>query len=54
MKIGRLLKNDTIETASSAITVPTGTAGERPTTPENGQLRYNTSDNVMEMYVNSA
>jgi hypothetical protein len=54
MKLGRLLKNDTIETASSAITVPTGTAGERPTTPENGQIRYNTSDNVMEMYVNSA
>lgn len=54
MKIGRLLKNDTIETASTAVKVPTGTAGERPTTPENGQLRYNTSDNVMEMYVNSA
>lgn len=54
MKLGRLLKNDTIETASSAVTVPTGTAGERPTTPENGQIRYNTSDNVMEMYVNSA
>jgi len=54
MKIGRLLKNDTIETASSAITVPTGTTGERPTTPENGQIRYNTSDNVLEMYVNGA
>ena len=54
MKVGRLLKNDTIETGSSAIIVPTGTTGERPTTPANGQIRYNSSDNVMEMYVNSA
>ena len=54
MKVGRLLKNDTIETGSSAIVVPTGTTGERPTTPANGQIRYNSSDNVMEMYVNSA
>ena len=54
MKAGRLLKNDTIETGSSAIVVPTGTTGERPTTPANGQIRYNSSDNVMEMYVNSA
>lgn len=54
MKVGRLLKNDTIETGSSAIVVPTGTTGQRPTTPANGQIRYNSSDNVMEMYVNSA
>ena len=54
MKVGRLLKNDTLETGSSAIIVPTGTTGERPTTPANGQIRYNSSDNVMEMYVNSA
>ena len=54
MKVGRLLKNDTIETGSSAIVVPTGTTGERPATPANGQIRYNSSDNVMEMYVNSA
>jgi len=54
MKVGRLLKNDTLETGSSAIVVPTGTTGERPTTPANGQIRYNSSDNVMEMYVNSA
>jgi hypothetical protein len=54
MKVGRLLKNDTLETGSSAIVVPIGTTGERPTTPTNGQIRYNSSDNVMEMYVNSA
>lgn len=54
MKLGRLLKNDTLDTGSSAIIVPTGTSGERPTTPVNGQIRYNSSDNVMEMYVNNA
>jgi len=54
-KPGRFIKNTKVNTsAQSVITLPTGTAGERPATPENGQIRYNTSDNVMEMYVDGA
>lgn len=54
-KPGRFIKNTQVNnSASSAIRLPTGTTGERPAAPADGQIRYNTSDNVMEMYVNSA
>ena len=37
-----------------AVKVPVGTTDERPAFPENGQIRYNTSINEFEFYVNNA
>ena len=37
---------------ASAIIVPRDTASNRPSTPVNGMLRYNSSSNVMEGYIN--
>jgi len=37
-----------------AVKVPIGTTAERPTFPENGQIRYNTDLNEFEFYVNNA
>lgn len=39
---------------TSAITVPVGTTAERPVTPTNGMIRYNTSLNQLEGYVAGA
>lgn len=39
---------------TGAIDVAAGTTGERPGTPSNGMLRYNTTDNQFEGYVNGA
>jgi len=36
------------------MTIPIGTTAQRPTTPSNGMMRYNTSTNKFEMYQNSA
>ena len=38
----------------SALTMPSGTTAERPSTAVNGMLRYSTTDNQFEGYVNSA
>jgi hypothetical protein len=37
-----------------AVKVPMGNTAERPTFPENGQIRYNTDTNEFEFYVNNA
>ena len=37
-----------------ALKVPTGNTAQRPASPENGQIRYNTDTNEMEVYVNNA
>jgi len=37
-----------------AVKVPVGTSAERPSFPENGQIRYNTDLNEFEFYVNNA
>lgn len=39
---------------TGAIDVAAGTTGQRPGTPSNGMLRYNTTDNAFEGYVNGA
>lgn len=36
-----------------ALKVPTGNSAQRPAFPENGQIRYNTDTNEMEVYVNN-
>lgn len=51
--MGRLLKNTQIKTASTAIQLPIGTSAVRPEVPVDGQLRFNTSTNKIEMYFNS-
>jgi hypothetical protein len=44
--------NGTIELTNTtgAITIPKGTTAERPQTPITGTIRYNTTNNVMELY----
>jgi len=37
-----------------ALKVPTGNSAQRPASPENGQIRYNTDLNEFEFYVNNA
>jgi hypothetical protein len=51
--MGRLIKNTQIKTASTAIQLPIGTSAVRPEVPVDGQLRFNTSTNKIEMYFNS-
>lgn len=48
--MARLLKNTEISTPSTAIRLPIGSSAVRPDQPVNGQLRYNTSLNKIEMY----
>lgn len=38
--------NDT----TGAVQLPSGTTAQRPASPSNGQIRYNTTDNKVEYY----
>jgi hypothetical protein len=38
---------------SGAVTVPSGTTADRPTSPTNGQIRYNTDTSRFEIYYNA-
>ena len=40
--------------STNTILVPKGTEAQRPTTPNNGHLRYNTDDDQFEAYQNGA
>jgi hypothetical protein len=51
--MGRFLKNSVARTANSAIHMPRGASGDRPSHPLNGAMRYNTSINRVEVYYNS-
>jgi hypothetical protein len=51
--MARLLKNQTIKTASSAIQLPIGPTALRPSVPVNGQIRYNTDTSRFEIYYNA-
>ncbi len=48
--MARLLKNTQITTPSTAIQLPLGSSAVRPDQPVDGQLRFNTSLNKIEMY----
>lgn len=39
---------------TNVVLIPKGTTGERPLSPVNGHMRYNTSTNEFEFYQNSA
>jgi hypothetical protein len=45
--------NEIILDTKSVVLVPKGTTAERPLTPEDGHLRYNTQTNEFEVYQNS-
>jgi hypothetical protein len=51
--MARFLKNDFIKTGSTAIQLPLGTTADRPETPVNGQIRYNTDSDRFEIYYNA-
>lgn len=56
--IGTGIRYDSLSQAvidgTEAIIVPKGTTAERPSTGINGQLRYNTTINIFEVYENSS
>ena len=56
--IGTGIRYDSLSQAvidgTEAIIVPKGTTAERPSTGINGQLRYNTTLNIFEVYENSS
>lgn len=39
---------------TGAATIPSGTTAQRPTTPVNGMVRYNTDNQRFEGYINNA
>jgi hypothetical protein len=40
--------------STGSITMPVGTTAQRPSTPVDGMLRYNTTISNMEIYINSS
>jgi stress response protein SCP2 len=51
--MARLLKNEVLQTGSSAIRIPSGATADRPSTPINGQMRFNTDTSRFEIYYNA-
>ena len=39
--------------STGSVKIPSGTTAQRPSSPVNGMIRYNTSNNVMEGYANN-
>jgi len=52
--MGRFLKNTQIEGGSYAIQLPLGSNSVGPDVPQNGQIRFNTSNNRIEMFFGSS
>lgn len=48
--MGRYLKNTQLEGGSYAIQLPLGSSSVGPDVPQNGQIRFNTSNNKIEMF----
>ena len=51
--MARLLKNASLQTGSTAIRLPVGATSDRPSTPVNGQIRFNTDTQRFEIYYNA-
>ena len=51
--MARFIKNDVIKTRSTAIQLPIGATADRPLTPQNGQIRFNTDTLRFEIYYNA-
>ena len=52
--ISLAVSSDLIIPGTGGTVVPTGTTGERPGTPTNGTIRYNTTTNTFEYYENDS
>jgi len=48
------IADNPVLSGTEGFTVPAGTSAQRPSVPNNGEIRYNTSLNRLEAYVNSA
>lgn len=48
------INDQVIVDSTNTMLIPKGTTAERPTSPANGHLRYNTSTDQFEVYQNSA
>jgi len=48
------ISNNPVLPGTGSVTVPIGSVAQRPGTPVNGMLRYNSDNNVLEAYINSA
>ncbi len=48
--MGRYLKNTQLESGSYAIQLPLGSSSVGPDAPQNGQIRFNTSNNKVELF----
>jgi len=47
-----IVKYDANNSSTGYISVPLGSTAQRPGTPVNGSLRYNTTTNILEVYIN--
>jgi hypothetical protein len=52
--LGRSLKNTKIKVGETTAKIPGGSTTLRPSSSSNGQIRYNTTDNVLEAYINGS
>lgn len=52
--MGRYLKNTQLEGGSYAVQLPLGSSSVGPDVPQNGQIRFNTSNSRVELFYNSA
>lgn len=50
--MGRSLKNTKIKVGETTAKIPGGATTLRPSASSNGQIRYNTTTNVLEAYIN--
>jgi hypothetical protein len=50
--LGRSLKNTKIKVGETTAKIPGGATTLRPSASSNGQIRYNTTTNVLEAYIN--
>lgn len=48
--MGRYLKNTQLEGGSYAVQLPLGSSSVGPDVPQNGQIRFNTSNNRVELF----
>ena len=52
--MGTFLKNREIQSGSTSIRIPTGSAANRPDQPVFGQIRFNTDSSLVEFYNGTA
>ena len=52
--MGTFLKNREIQSGSTGIRIPTGSAANRPDQPVFGQIRFNTDSSLVEFYNGTA